>query len=408
MEALRVLWSRSSYRVQTSMIAAMFFFAGFAVSNVPSIIAAQSDTAPPQGIDEDFAPFWQTYNLIQSVYIDDVDTTKLVNGAISGMVDALDDPFSGYMDPEVFPVINEGMSGKINGIGAVIRLNRETEEVEILSLIEGSPAFDSGLRPGDVFVAVEGEDITELNQSELAMKIHGPAGSAVTLTIRRGDEMLDFTIIRAEINVPNIQSKLLSNQIGYIRLNQFSPEARLEIDQAFEQLGGENLSAIVLDLRGNPGGLLDSAVDVASAFLDDGIILYEDFGNGNETIFEANGDASIPDIPLVVLVDESSASASELVAGAFQDRARATIIGETTFGKGTVQSWRSLANGGGIRLTIARWLTPDRSWIHEDGVTPDVIVSWSPEYVEDEFDPQLDAALNFLRTELGAAEEPLQ
>jgi carboxyl-terminal processing protease len=214
--------------------------------------------------------------------------------------------------------------------------------------------------------------------------------------MRRGDELIDFTMARARIQIPTIESHLLDNNIGYIKLFEFNDDARSALDEALENMDARNLNGLIFDLRGNPGGLLNSAIDIASAFLEDGVILIEDFGDGQEQTLDVNGNYSGVTVPLVVLVDETSASASELVAGAFQDHRRATIIGEVTFGKGTVQTWHELANGGGIRLTIARWLTPNRHWIHEQGITPDILVEWTPESYNDPDDLQLLVAQNYL------------
>jgi carboxyl-terminal processing protease len=208
---------------------------------------------------------------------------------------------------------------------------------------------------------------------------------------------VDFNVTRAEIKLVNVESKKLEDKIGYIKLRDFSPDARDLINKELKKLDAENLKGLVFDLRGNPGGLLTSAIDVASVFLKDGTILIEDFGNGKEQVYSADGSSNVS-VPVVVLVDKNSASASELVAGALQDRKRATIIGEKSFGKGTVQTWQGLVNGGGVRLTIARWLTPDRHWINKNGITPDIVIEWKDEKRDTENDPQLKAAVLFLKT----------
>jgi carboxyl-terminal processing protease len=213
----------------------------------------------------------------------------------------------------------------------------------------------------------------------------------------REGEAVKFSIVRARIDVPNIDFRRLDNSaIGYIRLFQFTDEARDEIDDALSDLDTASLNGLILDFRGNPGGLLSSAIDVASAFIEDGDLLIEDFGNDNEQVYTTNGSFNDIDLPLVILVDERSASASELVAGAMQDSGTATIIGEITFGKGTVQNIRPLTNGGGLRLTIARWLTPNGHWIHGTGIVPDIIVDWESETLDVPDDPQLQAAIEFL------------
>lgn len=396
MTALHRLWTLTRpYRTTTVIV--VVFVAGFALGNLNLVSLAQSDTTMPASVEDDFEAFWQTFNLIESEYLDreQVTTGTLVDGAISGMIDALGDQFSGYMDPETYPLLNDDLSGEVEGIGAVVETDEETDEVRIVSVLEGAPAEAAGLQSGDVFVAVDGEDVTELSQLELVGKVRGPEGSTVTLTMRRGDELLDFTITRARITIPAVEWEMLDDNLGYIELNEFSVNARSQIDLALEELDVNNLDGLILDFRGNPGGLLTSAIDIASAFIKEGTILVEDFGGGNEQVFNANGSYIGVSVPLVVLVDEDSASASELVAGALQDRDRATIVGEITFGKGTVQTWQSLVNGGGIRLTIARWLTPNGNWIHDQGITPDILIE-SPEDSGSDADPQLEAAIQFL------------
>ena len=392
-----------------AVVILIVFAAGFALGNQQAVIAAQSQFTPPRGTDELFAPFWQVYNLIQEQYVDPdgnpVDNSKLVDGAISGMVDSLGDEFSGYMDATAYPMINQELEGKVEGIGVVIRTLEDTNEIEVVSVMADSPAATAGIVPGDIFAEVNGEDISELNQTELATRVRGPEGTPLTLTMKRGDELIDFNLTRASIIVPMVESRLLEDNIGYLRLNQFGPDARADIDKALTAMQASELNGLVFDLRGNPGGLLTTAIDVGSAFILEGPILVEDFGSGSERVYNATGNFSGLTIPIAVLVDESSASASELVAGALQDTGRATIIGETTFGKGTVQTWQQLVNGGGIRLTIARWLTPDRHWIHKQGIVPDIVVDWDPTYPDEENDIQLNAAVDFLESQISAVQQ---
>jgi len=402
MNLLDGLYKRSAHLV-TSAVVAIVFVAGFALGNQHAA-GAQSPLVAPAGVEEDFEPFWQVYNLIQDNYVDpegdQLDQQKLIDGAIQGMIESLGDQFSGYMDPETFPMISQELEGEIQGIGVVIRTLPETNAVEIVSVMVGSPAEEAGILAGDIFAAVDGEDVSAMSQIELAQNVRGPEGSTVNLTMLRGDALVDFVVERARIVIPMIESEVLDDDIGYVRLNQFGPDARADINAAIDAMNPDELDGFIFDLRGNPGGLLSAAIEVGSAFVPDGTILVEDFGNGREQVIGANGTYLGLDMPVVVLVDEASASASELVAGAMQDHDSATIIGETTFGKGTVQSWQPLVNGGGIRLTVARWLTPDRNWIHHNGITPDYIVEWNPTSVEEATDPaqdaQLQAALGFL------------
>lgn len=401
MNRLQTVWQHSApYR--TSLIVVIVFVTGFALGSQNIVGRAQSDTSAPGEVADDFEAFWQVYNLIERSYIDDIDTEKLVDGAINGMMEALEDQFSGYMDPAVYEMMNEELSGEITGIGVVIETLEDTNEVRVVGVLKDTPAEAAGIIAGDIFAKVDGEEVAEMTQLELAGKVRGEEGTTIVITMRRGEELIDFTLTRARIEIPTVESKILEGNIGYIKLNDFNVHAREQINLALEQMDVNNLEGLVFDLRGNPGGLLTSAIEIASAFIKDGVILIEDFGDGEEQVFNANGSYIGVSVPLVVLVDENSASASELVAGALQDRGRATILGETTFGKGTVQTWQSLVNGGGIRLTIARWLTPNGNWIHEEGVTPDIVVEWSPDTLDyaSEDDIQLEAAIEFLGSEM--------
>jgi carboxyl-terminal processing protease len=390
-----------------SLVIVGVFVAGFFLGSQSGSSLAQNGTRLSREDEQAFEPLFQVYNLIENDYLEDVEPQTLVDGAINGMIDALGDQFSGYMDPTVYPQMNSELSGEIIGIGVVIETVEETGAVRIVNVLEGSPAEKAGVREGDIFQVIDGVDVSQMDQTELAGRVRGEEGTLIQITFLRGEDLVELEMRRARITVPNVESEMLDGGIGYVRLREFNSNSRELLDAALEQINTEELTGLVFDLRGNPGGLLTSAVDIASAFIEDGVILYEDFGeNRPEQTFEATGNYAGISVPIVVLVDEDSASASELVAGAMQDNDIATIIGQTTFGKGTVQTWQELVNGGGIRLTIARWLTPDRNWIHEQGVTPDVVVEAAPEDSPEGFDPQLDAALEFLRTGMPQVSDP--
>ncbi|MBZ0301292.1 MAG: S41 family peptidase [Anaerolineae bacterium] len=390
-------------QLPTMFVMVLVFGAGFAFGNHNPVTLAQTPFTQPAETEDVFEPFWQVYDLIHDQFVPPdgvpIPPQKLVDGAIRGMVETLNDQNSGYMDAEQYPVLFDDLSGTIEGIGVVIRDNEDTGGIEVANILEGTPAAQSGIKIGDIFAVVDGEDVLDFNQIELAAKVRGPAGTTVSITMLRDGERIDFDITRERIDIPNLESRMIGDtHIGYIKLNEFTSGARAEIDTALEQLHPDELNGLIIDFRGNPGGLLTSAIDVASAFVEDGPIVIEDFGSDREQIFRANGSYEHLGIPLVVLVDERSASASELVAGALQDVGAATIIGETTFGKGTVQTVQQLVNGGGLRLTIARWLTPNRHWIHGAGITPDIEVDWDPDSFDDPNDPQLAAAVDHLQS----------
>lgn len=390
-----------SSKVSAFVLIVAIFALGFALGSSQGILEAQAKRII--GDTEDaFAPLFEVFDAIQARYIDknEIDVPTLVDGAIRGMVEALGDDFSGYLSPQAFNRFNSDMTGSVEGIGVVIRTIEATGEIEVVSVIEGAAARAAGVLPGDIFWEVDGRSVVGLNQTELADLVRGPAGTQVQIRFKRGDTFVDFTITRVRFSVPIIESRIVDNDIAYVKLSEFNSVAVDRIRDAVDALDVNSRRGLIFDLRGNPGGLLSSAVDVGSFFIEDGVLLYETFADGREEIFRANGKYGNISVPIVVLVDEASASASELVAGAMQVNGIATVVGEVTFGKGTVQTIQALSNSGALRLTIARYLLPNRSWIHKVGVTPDILVEWNPRTPEEMagVDPQLQAAIDFLST----------
>jgi carboxyl-terminal processing protease len=370
--------------------------AGFIVGRFSDSLIGRGSTEPAE-TEELFKPFWQAWDIVNTQYlVQPVDQEALMQGAIRGMLEALGDPHTSYMDPAQFSDANAPLQG-YDGIGAYV--NTEGEYLTIVEPIPGSPAEAAGLQAGDIIIAVDGEDMTGVLPEVARLKVLGPAGTTVTLTIRRANVELPFDveITRAHIVIPSVESEVLENDIAYLKLSSFSDTSAEDIHAALEELLAQNPRGLILDLRNNSGGYLDAAVQIASEFLPDGVVAYEEYGDGNRDTYEASGKGIATTIPMVVLVNEWSASASELVAGALQDRGRAELVGVTTYGKGTVQNWIPLANNeGAIRVTIARWLTPNGTSIHENGLTPDVIVEYSVEDMTTGRDPQLERAIELL------------
>lgn len=408
------LWKQSLRTISMPIAFALIFLLGFAFGTQQGALLAQDRPSLTPEQEVLFEPLFQTYDLLQTQYVEPVDPETLVDGAISGMVDSLDDPYTNYVGPDLFAFVDSDLSGEIEGIGVVISPAEDENEIMIVNVLEDTPAQRSGLEEGDIFVAVNGEEVYGFDNLELAARVRGPAGTTVNLTMRRGDELIDFVVERARIVIPNVETDILEGDIAYIRLSQFSSPARSQIDDALAELNVNSRSGLIFDLRGNPGGFLSTAVEIGALFVEDGTLLTEEFSGNRvdsfevrdgivyrvtdrgESVYTRNAAYANITVPIVVLVDERSASASELVTGAWQDYGVVTVVGETTFGKGTVQTQTELVNGGGVRVTIARWLTPAGSSISGEGVTPDVVVSAENDGGANGRDAQLDAAIKVL------------
>ena len=345
-----------------------------------------------------FAPFWEAWGIVHREFVDQpVDDLALMRGAIRGMLDALGDEHTGYMDPEEYNQANIPLEGAYEGIGAWV--DTDAEFLTIISPMPNSPAERAGLQPGDQIVGVDGEDVTGVDGSLVIRRVLGPAGTHVLLTVRREGKPDDFDVdvVREKISVPSVESRMLDGGIAYVRLYSFSEGTDRDLRRALNELLANEPKGLILDLRGNGGGFLTSAVDVSSEFIPSGVILTERYGDGREDAYSASGDGVATDIPMMVLVDAGSASASEIVAGALQDYGRARLVGETTFGKGSVQNWRALAgDGGAVRVTIARWYTPKDRSIQGSGLTPDVTVALTQDDIDAKRDPQMDRAVALL------------
>lgn len=379
------------------VLAVCVFGLGFALGAQNAPASAQAE--PKQDVDELFSPFWETWDLLHQVYVDveKLDDNALMEGALRGMLEAVGDSNTAYMDPEAFRMSNEDLEGSFEGIGAYVRKDEETGALRIVSVIATSPAETAGILADDAIVEVNGENITHLSQDEIISRVRGPAGSTVRLGIRRPgvSGLIEINVTRARVDIPLVESRMIGD-IAYVRLTQFGALATEQLRKALADLNAQEPAGLILDLRGNPGGYLQTAIDVANEFLPEGPVLIERSAL-NETVHQATSAGLAEDVPMVALVDQGSASASELLAGALQDRKRAVIVGAVTFGKGTVQTWRPLVNGGGVRITIARWYTPGDRSIDGEGLSPDLIVNWPASGVSGDFDPQLEAALRVLR-----------
>lgn len=368
---------------------------------VPSISATTQPVSPTttQTTDQLFKPFWQAWQIVHDQYVDQpVDDTALMRGAIRGMMEALGDKHSSYMDPVQYKQAETSLAGEYEGIGAWVDLTGDY--LTIISPIPNTPAEKAGLKSGDQVIAIDGQDMTGVASEIAHQKVLGPAGTNVTLTIKRegADAPFDVTITRAKVTVPSVESKMLDNNIAYVQIIQFGEKTTSELKTQLKDLMNQNPKGLILDLRNNGGGYRDTAVDVLSQFLPAGkIAMYEEFGDGTKQEFKTSGRGLATDIPMVVLINEGSASASEITAGALQDYGRAQLVGVTSYGKGSVQVWTALDNNeGAVRVTIARWLTPNSRQINGVGLTPDIKVEITADQIKAGEDPQLDQAVNIL------------
>ena len=364
-------------------------------------IAAEPSAEPiesPQSLTDLFRPFWQAWEIMHDEFVDQpVDDTLMMQGAIRGMIEALGDEHSGFMDPNEYNQANIPLEGAYEGIGAWVET--EADFLTIIAPMAGSPAEAAGLQPGDQVIAVDGEDMTGIPAGLVIRRVMGPEGSTVVLTIRREGEAepFDVEVTRGKISVPSVESEMLDEGVAYVRLTTFGDESVGDLRQALRTRLAEEPAGLILDLRGNGGGYLASAIDVASEFIGDGVILTERFGDEREEVYSADGDGLALDIPLVVLIDGGSASASEIVAGAIQDHGRGWLVGERSFGKGSVQNWHPLdQEAGAVRVTIARWYTPDGRSIEDGGLLPDIEVVITEDDITAGQDPQLRRAVELL------------
>jgi carboxyl-terminal processing protease len=352
----------------------------------------------PEEIDALFVPFWEAWDIVHEEFVDQpVDDKELMRGAIRGMVNALGDDQSAYMDPVEFEQSSATLEG-YEGIGAWV--DTDTEYLTIIAPIPGSPAEAVGLLPGDEVVAVDGEDMTGIDGNLVIQRVLGPAGTTVHLTIRRegAQELLEFEITRERILIPSVDGEIIEEDIAYVQLFSFSDETTVALHDLLETLLEEEPAGLILDLRNNGGGFLDTAIRVTSEFVGSGVIVTERFGDGREHEFEAVEGGLATEIPLIVLINGGSASASEILAGAVQDYERGLLVGETSFGKGSVQQWIPLSgNEGAVRVTVARWFTPADRQINELGLDPDFEVPFTEEDVQAEQDPQLEKAIELLK-----------
>ena len=356
----------------------------------PSNVTSESDT----GLPPEFDILTEAWRMLSEEYVDkgELDPEKLSRGAVRGMIKSLDDPYSFYIDPEIHQLDMASLTGKYQGIGAVIGIS--DEQLTIVAPFADSPAERAGIKAGDRIMEINGESTSELTLIEASLKIRGPEGTSIILLIlREGEsEPVEIEIIRGEITLESVSAEMRGD-VAYIRIIQFLSSTGDDLHDALQDVMDEGATSIILDLRNNPGGLLNAAIDVASQFLAGGIVVDVVDGDGMHNPLQVKGKGIATDLPLVVLVNGGSASASEIVAGALQDYGRAELAGSQTFGKGSVQVIHKLEDGSALRLTMARWFTPSGTRIDGEGITPDFLLDM-------EGDDLIDWAIDHLKKQI--------
>lgn len=382
--ALLLLSGGIGYKLGRSQI----IFHGLNLSNIEI-----SHKEPSVLTNVDFDQFWEVWNKISQNYIDKtvIDPQKMVYGAISGMVNSLDDPYTVFLTPEQNKDTKEELGGSFEGIGA--QLGFKDHQLIIVAPLSQTPAEKAGIRPGDAILRIDGKETTGITLPEAVSKIRGPKGTKVKLSIlhEKEEKPIELEIARDTIVVKSVEwEKKEANGkiIAYLKLTRFGDTTSSEWDKAVDEIKSSHISKIILDVRNDPGGYLSGSIYIASEFLLDGTVVIQENGNGEKKVQTVNRKGRLISEKLVVLINRGSASASEIVAGALQDRKRAILIGETSFGKGTVQEAIDLEKGAGLHITTAKWLLPSNRWIDKVGLKPDV------EEAIDEKNPASDTQLN--------------
>lgn len=338
--------------------------------------------------------FITAYRFIETKYVNDTDDVKLIDGAIDGMVKSLNDPHSNYLSPKMYKTLMEQTEGSFAGIGVVMGMDNE-QKIHIVGIMENSPGQKAGLQEGDEILAVDGVPITQMAFDEVAAHVRGQAGTDVVLTIMRDNANQDITITRDNIKLKTVGHKMLDNNIGYIQIVSFSEDTANEFNEAYNDLKNQGMKALVLDLRNNPGGLLTTCVEIAKKLVPKGEIVSIVDKQGNKETYSSSLEA--PEYPLAVLINKNSASASEILSGAIQDTKAGTTIGNTSYGKGSVQTILPMFEDDAVKLTIAKYYTPSGRSIDGTGITPDIEINLDENATSD---TQLNKALEILKAQL--------
>ncbi len=357
---------------------------------------------PPAHLsDVNLGLFWEVWDHLEKQYIDKtaVNRQKMVEGAISGMVSSLGDPYTTFLPPQQNKTAKEELEGSFEGVG--IQLGFKDKRLVVVAAIFDTPASKAGVKPGDFIVKIDGKETAIITMPDAVSKIRGPRGSTVALTIMRESEVkpLEFTLTRDKIRIKSVDVSFFDH-VAYIKLSRFGDTTSEEWNNAVREVLAKNAQALVLDVRNNPGGYLDGAVVIGGEFFEEGSIVQKEHSSGKKEIRSVQRPGRLASVPVVVLINKGSASASEIVAGAIADRKRGILVGEQSFGKGSIQEVIELPKGAGLHITTERWLLPSGAWVNGSGITPDIVVASSDKEGED---PQLDRALAEARKRIASS-----
>ncbi len=410
------MWTTVKWAAGAVAVALSIFLAGVIGHTIgddnsgsASINGGSSTSNAPDG---DYGTLQEIEDILHEDFVnpDAIDSNALLNGAIQGQIEALGDPHTVYISPEDLDLGVDIIAGTFSGIGAQVDQDPVTGEIVIVAPFRDSPAEDAGIRAGDVIRAVDGESTGGWSVADAVKRIRGEAGTEVTLTIAHSDgQTADVTVKRDTIEIPTVYPAEVKNANGevvsdlaYLELQQFTNETVGDLSTELKRIVDDGYKGLILDLRRNPGGGLDATVDVADMFLDGGLVLTQVDRDGSRHEFEATKGGEAVNLPVVILVSKGSASGSEVLSGALRDHGRAVLIGEQTFGKGSVNHLRDLSNGGALYVTIARWLTPNGEQIEGVGLTPDIPITPTEDDIANNRDPQMYAAIDELHKEFAA------
>lgn len=393
-EGGRSSWVR---RVVVGIFAGLIFLTGVGVGNGNISFRTQNpNTSLPDSLN--FSSVEQVYDALKASFDGKLDERELTDGMKRGLTQSTNDPYTEYLNPEEAKEFTSELSGTFTGIGAELSKDIESKSIVIVAPLSGYPAEKAGIRPKDVVASIDDKSAFDITVTEAVKRIRGAEGTKVKLTIIRDkSQELKFEIERAKITVPSVESKILEGQIGYIKVSSFGDDTTELTQKAAKSLKEANVHGVILDLRGNPGGYLESAVDVSSLWLSNKTVVEERRSGVTTKTFRSRGTPILEGVPTIVLINEGSASASEITAGALRDNGAATLLGQKSFGKGSVQQPTTLANGGIIKITVARWFTPKGKNIDKEGLEPDKKVDRTDDDYKNNRDPQLDAATQQLR-----------